>query len=149
LAASVRSVDAKLAAAILESKDWRSSYPAWQIEVLRQGCLNEEAAFEIASAGLDFCYRNFRFVRDGRQETLYAALGVFTPPPGSVETITFKGSTTSSGSFSTLPYKGALRAWWGVCSSIAVICRADLHVYMRVCIQASAWTLPPRRKHGD
>ncbi|KAJ1565892.1 Very-long-chain (3R)-3-hydroxyacyl-CoA dehydratase PASTICCINO 2 [Nowakowskiella sp. JEL0078] len=66
---------------IMREKRWRQTYQNYVIEHVKLSLRSPETAIAMANAGLDYCYNNFEFLRDGKLQSFNDAMKTYTTNP--------------------------------------------------------------------
>ncbi|KAJ3129763.1 Very-long-chain (3R)-3-hydroxyacyl-CoA dehydratase PASTICCINO 2 [Nowakowskiella sp. JEL0407] len=73
-------VDEAEAQKIGNEKNWRQNYQHYVIRHVELSLQSPENALNMAKAGLDYCYKNFEFARDGKITSLDDAMQTYVTP---------------------------------------------------------------------
>ena len=100
-------MDASEGTKVEKEKNWRQQYTKYIVRQVRLGLKSPKNAVAIAQGGLDYCYKNFEFIRDGQTYKLGEALDKFGGSH-SYETGVIKGNGAQPkfGNVCKVPYKG-------------------------------------------
>jgi hypothetical protein len=73
-AESIKPISQVAADVVLKERNWRFGYSKHVVDNAKASAQSKKDAITIARAGLDYCYKNFRFVRNGIESNLQDAL---------------------------------------------------------------------------
>jgi len=76
-AAAVAAVDPAEGTKVEKERSWRQQYTKYIVKQVQLGLKSPKNAVSIAQGGLDYCYQNFEFIRDGQTYKLGEALEKF------------------------------------------------------------------------
>lgn len=102
-AESVKPISQTAADAVLKERNWRFGYAKHVVENTKLSTNSKQDALTIARAGLDYCYNNFRFVRNGQESNLKDALVQYK---GTFIEGKLIGKAAKSTQGVVIPYKG-------------------------------------------
>ncbi|KXS14873.1 hypothetical protein M427DRAFT_135548 [Gonapodya prolifera JEL478] len=105
-AAAIGAISPADAEKIQKEKDWRNNYTKYIIKQVEESARSPQKAIAVAKGGLDYCYNNFEFVREGKVSTLQQALDTYTTPIFKTGFIKGTGEKPKGGYVLKVPYKG-------------------------------------------
>jgi len=105
-AAAIGAVSQDLAKLVLKEKNWRFGYTKHAVALVRASCASRDVAVSVAKAGLAEAYRQFQFIRDGKEIPLGAAMDRPNTTDGKFETFTIQGKGTRAKTLK-VPYGGS------------------------------------------
>ncbi|KAJ3089570.1 Very-long-chain (3R)-3-hydroxyacyl-CoA dehydratase PASTICCINO 2 [Quaeritorhiza haematococci] len=103
-AAAIASVDQKAAEKLLKERQWRQKYTQYIVDQVKTAVKAPENAVAIARAGLDYCYKNFEFVRAGKAVSFAEAME--SNKDNIFKAGVIKGSKSKPTNTLKVPYKG-------------------------------------------
>lgn len=102
-ATSVQNISQVEYETVLKERNWRFGYAKHVVKNVELSVKSKDNAVKIAQAGLDYCYKNFRFIRDGKESSLEEAMTLY---PGKFIEGKMVGKKAPNTAGIAVPYNG-------------------------------------------